>query len=78
MMVDEGTELTEVLEERLDGHFASRGRKLAEVMALAVVRGSLLSRPPSGYHKVYNIYARKVNKGYHLMIELDDKPIQEV
>ena len=66
--------LIEGLAERLQGHFAAREKILAEVMVLAVVRGSLRSTPPSGYHKVYSIYAKKVDKGYHLMIEVDTEP----
>lgn len=66
--------LVDSLAGKLKGHFAAREKILAEVMTFAVVRGSLRSIPPSGYHKVYNIYARKVVRGYNLLMEVDTEP----
>lgn len=34
----------------------------------------VVSNPPSGYHKIYNIYARKIGAKYHLTIDVENEP----
>lgn len=31
----------------------------------------LVSEPPSGFHKIYNIYAKKVGTKYHWIMEVE-------
>jgi len=34
----------------------------------------LVSEPPSGFHKIYNIYANKVGSKYHWIMEVETIP----
>lgn len=34
----------------------------------------IVSEPPSGFHKIYNIYANKVGAKYHLVISVNTEP----
>jgi len=34
----------------------------------------LVSEPPSGKHKVYNLYATKIDAKYHLVFEVETIP----
>ncbi len=31
----------------------------------------IISNPPSTFHKIYNLYAKKVGATYHLMMEVE-------
>ena len=46
-------------------------KEIGEAVAFAVNRLSLVSNPPSGSHKIYNIYAKKVDGTYRLVMELE-------
>ena len=34
----------------------------------------IISNPPSGFHKIYNIYAKKIGDKYHLMVDVNTEP----
>jgi len=34
----------------------------------------VISEPPSGFHKIYNIYAKKTGDIYHLMMVVETEP----
>jgi len=34
----------------------------------------LVSVPPSGYHKIYNLYAEKTGEKYHLKMDYEEIP----
>ena len=34
----------------------------------------IVSEPPSGYYKIYNIYAQKIGAKYHIVTEQENVP----
>ena len=34
----------------------------------------IVSAPPSGFHKIYGLYAKKVGNKYHLMMVVEAEP----
>ena len=58
---------------RVMAHLAGRmgPKEIGEAVAFAVSELNLVSSPPSGGHRIYNIYAKKVDDTYHLMMELE-------
>jgi len=48
---------------------------VAEVHQIEENDGILLvSNPPSGFHKIYNLYAVKTGNVYHLQMDVEDIP----
>ena len=35
---------------------------------------TIYSSPPQGFHKIYNIYANRVDGNYRLVMEVEDEP----
>jgi len=51
------------------------GEWMGEDIHEIVEGGELISSaPPSGYHKIYGIYAKKVGTQYHLIMVVETEP----
>ena len=51
-----------------------RQKSLLELINLKG-EGSMPSLPPTGFHKIYNIYAKKIGEGkYNIMADIETEP----
>ena len=50
------------------------GRRMVDAISALISKLSFTSSPPSGYHKIYNIYAKKVGGSYHLVLVIESEP----
>ena len=58
----------------LEGQVGSAAGAIAQAIGFYVGNVVFTSSPPSGYHKIYNIWAKKVGGTYQLVIDVETEP----
>ncbi len=67
-------EIVERVTTSLIGRLGNKAPHVVEAIASYVDLAGFVSNPPSGCHKIYNIYARKIGDTYQPVIEVESVP----